>query len=153
MTQRKLLIAALGAYALLSAADFALTHHLLAGSGSAYEANPLANWLLQRHGWDGLAFFKVAVALLFTGLAAAIYWYRPRAAMRLLVFGCAALTIVVVYSGTLAVARQTDAYHDPDVARMMQEDERLTRAQANTTEYRALLEKISTRLIAGQVTL
>src|SRR5262245_24142327 len=106
MRRRQLLIYALMAFAILSAADFALTRHLLHGSDTAYEANPVAGWLLARHGWGGLALFKVAIALVFVGLAAVVHWHRPRAAKQLLGFGCAALALVVIYSAALAVGRE-----------------------------------------------
>src|SRR5262245_5881822 len=115
MKKRRFLYLALGAFALLSAADFALTRHLLENSGSTYEANPVANWLLQRHGWSGLAAFKVAVGLLVAVVVATIYFYRPRAAQRLLAFGCSALAIVVLYSGALAVAHPAGLTPDAEV--------------------------------------
>src|ERR1051325_3071411 len=121
MRKQRFLILALGAFALLSAMDFALTRHLVQDSAGAYEANPVANWLLHRHGWGGLALFKVGVGVLVAGVAAFIYGYRPQAANRLLIFGCAALTVVVAYSGALAVARQARGHLDPEVAQEMHE--------------------------------
>jgi hypothetical protein len=153
MTQRKSLILAVGAFALLSAMDFVLTRYLLQDSGGAYEANPVANWLLQRHGWSGLAAFKIAIGALVAGVAAFVYGYRPRAASRLLIFGCAALTVVVAYSGALAVARQARGHLDPEVAREMQKEERLTNALEDVTEYRAVLEEVTTQLKAETMTL
>jgi Domain of unknown function (DUF5658) len=153
MRQRKFLIIALGAFALLSAADFALTRHLLEDTGAAYEANPVANWLLQRHGWSGLAFFKLAIGLLVAGLSGAVYCYRPKAARQLLGFACVALAIVVGYSSALAVVHESRGHLDAEVAQELQEDQRLSKAQENVAEYRSVLEQVTTRLEAGTMTL
>jgi hypothetical protein len=86
-------------FALLSLVDLALTRWLLGRSrGQVYEANPIAKWFLERHGWPGMACFKGAVVLLVMGLYAIIVRYRPRAAWGVLTFGCASLSIVVCYS-------------------------------------------------------
>jgi hypothetical protein len=89
-------------FALLSGADLALTCWLLERSGGqVFEANPVAGWWLARAGWAGLAGFKAAVVLLVLLLAAVIFRQRPRAADRLLGFGCAGLALVVLYSSAL----------------------------------------------------
>jgi hypothetical protein len=89
-------------FALLSGADLALTCWLLERSGGlVYEANPLASWWLARAGWAGLVCFKAAVVFLVLGLTAVIFRQRPRAADRLLGFGCAGLALVVLYSSAL----------------------------------------------------
>jgi hypothetical protein len=86
-------------FALLSLVDLALTRLLLGRSrAQVYEANPIAKWFLERHGWPGIACFKSAVVLLVLGLSAVIFRYRPRTARGVLGFGCATLAIVVCYS-------------------------------------------------------
>src|SRR5436305_900047 len=40
-------------FLLLSAADFALTEHLIR-RGLGYEANPVAAWFLEGYGWSGI---------------------------------------------------------------------------------------------------
>jgi hypothetical protein len=90
------------AFVLLSAADLALTCWLLERSGGhVYEANPVAGWWLARHGAVGLACFKAALMAVVLALAALIARHRPRAAGRILGFGCATLAAVVLYSATL----------------------------------------------------
>jgi hypothetical protein len=89
-------------FALLSAADLALTWSLLGNShGEVYEANPIARLWLTRFGWLGLAGFKAALVLLVLSLVVVIGRWRPRAAGRLLGFGCVCLAIVVSYSVAL----------------------------------------------------
>jgi hypothetical protein len=89
-------------FVLLSLIDLILTLWLLGNSGSqVYEANPIAKWCLESHGWRGMAFYKGAVVLFVLGLSAVIVRYRPRAARRILGFGCASLTLVVCYSTAL----------------------------------------------------
>lgn len=63
-----------------------------------YEANPLANWWLSRHGWLGMASFKAAVVLAVVGLTAVLARSRPRMAGSV-------LGLVVLYS--LALCRPT----------------------------------------------
>ena len=92
-------------FVLLSLADLALTCWLLGHSdGAVFEANPVASWWLQQHGWVGLLCFKAAVVCLVVGLAGVIALTRPRAAGRLLGLGCACLALVVLYSATLCRA-------------------------------------------------
>jgi hypothetical protein len=94
-------------FTLLSLTDLALTWWLLDGSGGwVYEANPIARWFLQHHGWPGMACFKVAVVFLVLGLTAIIFRYRPRAARGILGLGCASLALVVWYSTGLCQAPQ-----------------------------------------------
>jgi hypothetical protein len=92
-------------FVLLSVLDLLLTTWLLrAGGGQVYEANPLAAWWLGRFGWAGLAAFKAAAVLFAVAAFAALHWYRPDAARRVMTLTCAALALVVLYSASLAVA-------------------------------------------------
>jgi hypothetical protein len=89
-------------FVLLSLPDLLLTCWLLSREGSAvYEVNPLAEWWFRRHGWLGLVGFKTAATLSVVGLTAAISRSRPRAAGGVLLFACAVLAVVVLYSGWL----------------------------------------------------
>src|SRR5262249_36530688 len=75
---RSLLLGTLGA---LQAADFVLTWLLVSGQvhQDVYEANPLANAVLARAGWLGLAAFKLGCAGLALGTALLVW--RLRAAV------------------------------------------------------------------------
>src|SRR6266480_3137593 len=101
----KLPLRTLVVFGFLSATDLALTWYLLNQHDCVvYEANPLAGWLLARHGWGGLAVFKAAIVLVVGAVAVAIHIYRPRTGRRVLVFGCVVLAGVIAYSGRLAYA-------------------------------------------------
>jgi hypothetical protein len=92
----------LALFAALSLADLALTWHLLhRPGGGAYESNPVAAWWLARFGWAGLVGFKAGVVLLVAAVSLVVSRHRPRAAGRVLAFGCSALLAVVLYSGLL----------------------------------------------------
>jgi hypothetical protein len=89
-------------FALLSLADLTLTCWLLGHSdGQIYEANPVARWWLAQHGAVGLAGFKGAIVLFVLTLTVVISRHKPRAAGRILTFGCVSLVFVVLYSAAL----------------------------------------------------
>jgi hypothetical protein len=89
-------------FTLLSLTDFALTRHLLAGGGAtAYEGNLVAAWRLAHFGWFGLATFKTATVLTVAVSAMIISPHRPLVGNNVLIFACAALTLVVGYCGYL----------------------------------------------------
>jgi hypothetical protein len=152
MTRTKFFALALPGFALLSAADFALTRHLIEGA-SMGEANPVADWILARHGWGGLGLFKLAATLLPAAMAILIHQYRPRAGKGLLAFACAAVAVVVLYSATLAFARGGRAGADPETAAQIEEAGRLRDAQQRSEDYRAVLLDLSPRLASGEVAL
>jgi hypothetical protein len=138
-------------FALLSVADLALTWWLLdRPDGPAYEGNPVARWWLLNHGWLGLAAFKAAVVLLVLLLATAVARWRPRAAGRLLTFGCATLALVVLYSASLSrvVARQ-----EREVAACRARSWALDREVRRGADYRAALAGLGEDLCAGRCTL
>src|SRR6267378_546486 len=102
MRLRTFFVPQLALFTLLNAADLLVTRLLLGqGLATVYEGNPVAAWLLGRHGWVGVAFFKLATALLVAGAAAAVFARRPRLGVGVLAFGCATLAGVVVYSVAL----------------------------------------------------
>src|SRR5262245_50521873 len=101
-------------FGLLSGADFALTYFLVGGSRAGlYESNPLAGWWLGQFGWVGLAIFKGITVGLVAALAFTIWVRRPRAAHRILAFGCVTAGAVVLYSCylTSAVNGPLDRFH------------------------------------------
>jgi hypothetical protein len=143
-------------FALLSGADLGLTCWLLGHSGgSVYEANPVAGWCLARHGWGGLAGFKGAVVLVVLGLTALIFRRRPRAAGRLLGFGCAGLALVVLYSAALCRTARTTARTS---AQINQEYEHTINREARREfrlhlDFQAVMRGACEDLLAGRSTL
>lgn len=113
-------------FVLLSVADLTLTCWLIGRSdGRVIEANPVARWWLDTGGWIGLAGFKVAIVTLVLTLAAFLARVRPRAANRVLGFGCVAVGLVVLHGLWLsplalqsaedrkaAIARECRAYQE-----------------------------------------
>jgi len=92
----------IGMYGLLSIADFVLTFALIQTSGGlAYESNPVAAACLERHGWDGLAVFKIGGVVAFVGSVGLLTRYRPKVAAGLVVIGCAVLLGVTNYSHSM----------------------------------------------------
>jgi hypothetical protein len=99
-------------FVVLSLADLALTRFLLERQGGgAYEWNPVASWWLAQFGWTGLVEFKLGIVLLVAALTLIVSRRRPRAAGRILDFGCAALLAVIVYSGLLVPGVYAEADH------------------------------------------
>jgi hypothetical protein len=90
-------------FALLSGLDLLLTWQLLRDQPRAYEANPLARWLLEHGGWTALAAFKFGAVAGVGGLCVLIARHRPATARRVMVFACLALAAVVAYSCALTV--------------------------------------------------
>jgi hypothetical protein len=138
----------------LSLADLALTWHLLrTGQGAVYEANWVADGILARFGFPGLALYKVLIVALVATLVCVVAVYRPRAARRLALFACAAVGVVVVYSvtlwGTLAAttagsARSRDSSHRAGWRRPTSEDMR-----ARFAQFHAEVAQARAALIAG----
>src|SRR5262249_47171337 len=92
-------------FVLLSLVDLALTCWLLGHyEGQVYEANPVASWWLVRYGAIGLAGYKGGVLLLVMTFVTFIDRRKPRAAGRILIFGCVSLVLVALYSATLCPA-------------------------------------------------
>jgi hypothetical protein len=96
--------AALGiaAFVILSVADLVLTHVLLTSTDDAiYEANPLANFILECHGWSGLTVFKLTAVALISSIILYVGKVRPLTGRRLLTFACGLMIAVVIYSAYL----------------------------------------------------
>jgi uncharacterized protein DUF5658 len=97
-------------YAFLSAVDLKLTAALLHANPGAYESNPFAAACLERHGWDGLAAYKIAGVVAFAGALCLLARRRPKAAAGVVTFGCAVLLAVTTYShGLLVDSRRQSA--------------------------------------------
>jgi hypothetical protein len=142
----------LALFTLLSLADLSLTWYLLRHSdGAIYEGNPVARQFLDTYGWAGLAAFKAAAVLLCAGVCLTIARRRPRTAGRVLAFGCATLTGVVLYSCCLSgwVLFQ----QEPAVAALEEQDRQLDCRLRNGQEYHLRLNRLSEDLIAGRRTL
>src|SRR5262245_42074091 len=103
---RRPLFVLVGCLILLQAADFCLTWRLLASGvrGDVYEANPLANHVLSRFGWLGLAGFKSACSMVALSAVLLVCRHRAAAGARLLVLLCMVMAGVVGYSGALLSA-------------------------------------------------
>jgi len=93
----------LALYAVLCAADLALTAALLRANGRAYEANPAAAACLEQHGWRGLAAFKAGGFVAFAGAVSLLVRRRPPAAAGVVTFGCLVLLWVTTYTHGLLV--------------------------------------------------
>jgi hypothetical protein len=141
----------LSLFAVLSLADLALTCFLLGRpGGGAYEWNPVASWWLVRFGWAGLAGFKLGIILLIAILILAVSRNRPRAAERLLAFGCAALLAVIVYSGSLVRGVQAEATQFEQLLGKTQE---LDRDLTGRIEFSFLLQRVRSELTDRRCTL
>jgi hypothetical protein len=146
-------------FALLSAADFALTWWLIeTPDAQTYEANPVAAWWLARFGWHGLACFKAAAACLVLALATVIARRRPLVASRLLRLGCLCLAAVVAYStalaGTDALGREDAATTVARVNEELEDVNRGAREEYRRKEpFRALMEQLVEEINAERCTL
>ena len=61
---KRICAAGLAVFLALSLTDFVQTFALITGSdGAVYEANPIADAWLAKHGWTGLAAFKAGIVL------------------------------------------------------------------------------------------
>ena len=141
-------------FAVLGLIDLSLTWYLLRfSSGHFYESNPVARWWLVRWGWAGLAGFKIATVLVVLASVSLIARSRPRRAMQVLTFACAATVLVVGYScillrsdparrGILKAEREIVA--DADYL-----DTRLGQLQA----YYRLRRQLAEDTVAGRYTL
>jgi hypothetical protein len=102
LIDKRLWLAGVVAFALLSLTDFVQTYALITrGEGTVYEANPVAGAWLERHGWSGLAAFKLGAVAVFAGAAVLLAIRRPRAGAGVLALGCLALLTVTLYSSRL----------------------------------------------------
>jgi len=156
MTLWALPLGRLAAFAALGAADFLLTAYLLRhGGGGAYEANPLARWVLRQHGWLGLAGFKTATMGVAAVLALVVAWHNPPLGRRLLTACCLALAGVVVYSTvlTVRVRRGPEALAGADAAPILAQSRRIDARLRLSEDYRAVVESVVDDLERGSCNL
>ena len=141
-------------FVLLSLGDLLLTWWLLEHSGRVVcEANPIADWWLERFGWLGLAGFKASMVLFVIVLTSVISRHRPHAARRILGFGCTILALVALHGFAL---RQTAETPDEWIARVNKDQEehnREARRRTSMLYYRILLADVTHDLTAGKFTL
>jgi hypothetical protein len=113
---KRIWLAGLALFALLSVTDFVQTYALITeGDGGVYEANPVAGAWLERHGWSGLAAFKAGAVAVFTGAATLLLVRRPKAGAGVMALGCAALLAVTIYSSQLIAAAHQPREANPYV--------------------------------------
>jgi hypothetical protein len=145
----------LGFFLLLSILDLLLTLHLIGGSTQVYESNPIARWFFDLYGWLGLTAFKVILVSLVLSLIVIIYRNRPRTARRLLAFGCAALVLVVAYSGTLAgyVASQSELSDHTELSALKRHNLQLDRLLKSAQHYLHLKQQLGLEVVAGRKSL
>jgi hypothetical protein len=155
MPPAKLPLGRLGLFVALSAADLGLTLFLIGRTeGVVYEGNPVAGWWLDRHGWLGLAAFKGAVVGLVGVLTVVLARQRPRAAGRLVGFGCAAVGVVVLYGCSLARAYVTGGGDEAaEIRASAASNDHLEAEIEKGTRYRTLLRDLGEELSAGRMDL
>jgi hypothetical protein len=135
----------LSLFVALSLADMALTLFLLGRQGGgAYEWNPVASWWLARFGGAGLAGFKLGTVLLVAALTLAVSRRRPRAAGRLLSFGCAALLAVIAHSARLAPGVHDEANQ---AERIETRAQRLEQERVRETTFTKLVHELGNDLV------
>ena len=92
-------------YVGLSLADLILTHTLLFRTSAPdlefVEWNPVANAILQGGGFAGMLLFKLTLILFVLGICQWIARSRLDVAKRVIRFGLAAVSTIVIYSATL----------------------------------------------------
>jgi hypothetical protein len=147
-------------FALLSVADLTLTAWLLGHSdGAVYEANPIARWWLNEHGWLGLIGFKAAAVLLVVALAGLIARSRPRVAGRLLTLGCVALALVVLHNAALcrtaclSPEERLAAVHQQAGDHLVELNRQTRQQFVKLQAFRALQARLCQDLGAGRCTL
>ncbi len=87
-------------FAVLSAADIALTYVLIGHFGHA-EGNPVARYFVEGWGLKGMIWFKLGLVSVILGVCHFIRPSRPRTARLIVQFGLTAAAFVVAYSVVL----------------------------------------------------
>jgi hypothetical protein len=140
-------------FGLLSVTDLLLTGWLLQRpEQSVYEANPLASGVLALWGWPGMVALKLAAVLVACGVGVFLYQRRPRAGLGVFVFGCVITGAVVLWSGCLALALETDpdGLSSSEDRRLREETEAIGRKQATLAEYQRCIGRIADDLIGAR---
>ncbi|MFO0843196.1 MAG: DUF5658 family protein [Gemmataceae bacterium] len=139
-----------GCLILLQGVDFLFTWALLDGGMhlDVYEANPVANAILARQGWLGLAGYKglcTAVALV-AGLVVSAR--RPAVGLRLLAVECLVMSGVVGWSAVL-VQRPAETQHN-EMTLLEQRGHQLHDRIKCTHQFHVAREEICRLVIRGE---
>jgi hypothetical protein len=139
---------AIWVFGLLNGADLLLTAWLLGHyEGSVYEANPLARWFLGSSGWGGLIVLKLLAVSVACGVCILVSRRRATLGRRLVTFGCVITGAVVLWSGYLALALDSEEMGVRD------ETEAVARKLAQQEDYRRCLECVADDLIGSRCSL
>jgi hypothetical protein len=112
---KRICVAGLLIFAVLSATDFVQTYALIKLTGGVVtEANPVAATWLDLFGWSGLAVFKAAAVLVVIGAVAVLASRRPLAGIGVTAAACLTLTCVTMRSHEMVKADEW--YHADDPA-------------------------------------
>lgn len=119
---KRICAAGLAVFLALSLTDFVQTFALITGSdGAVYEANPIADAWLAKHGWTGLAAFKAGIVLVVVGVVAVLARRNPPAAVFVTAAACLVTGGVTVYSHGLIGRTNAEAAevreHEAEMAR------------------------------------
>jgi hypothetical protein len=138
---------------ILQGLDLVLTGLLLSGQVRAdiYEANPLAQRVLNVGGWGALAGVKAVCTLVALSAALLVLRWRPAAGQRLLALLCLLMLGVVGYSGALAVGPASADQRLLDRQRQVERD--IDRAQRSLGEFVQQREAMCLDLLAGKLSL
>lgn len=91
-------------FVLVGALDVFMTYVILRYSGEGrtrnvmIEGNPIARWVLQQWGLQGMVLFKFLMIAIVATIAEVVGKYRPTLGRSLLIIGTAVVGAVVVYS-------------------------------------------------------
>jgi hypothetical protein len=85
--------------------DVVMTYRLL-NTGSFYECNPIANFVIGSWGMTGMTMFKLMVIASVLAIVNLVAVWRPETSRRLLYFGTAIVGSVVAYSSYLMMSFQ-----------------------------------------------
>ncbi len=83
-------------FILINCFDIFMTKMLL--ENGAVEANPIANYFIEKWDFYGAIFFKLAIVALVCVIAQLVALQRPRTAQSMLIAGSVIVGLVVVYS-------------------------------------------------------
>jgi hypothetical protein len=99
MSIKALTAAGLIVFLALSLTDLVFTWVLIRhGGGRVQEGNPIASAWLMQFGWNGLAIFKLILMAVVVVIVALLSRNHPRTGLAVVLFGCLAVGLVVLYS-------------------------------------------------------
>jgi hypothetical protein len=115
--------------------------------GYAFEANPIAAYILKLFGWSGLALFKATSVLLVAVVVTVLARKNRAAAERLLQFGCACTFVIVGYSLFLIVREKIE-----DTRLVEKENRRIALALQQRRQFMTYSHKVDelTRLVIAE---